>query len=66
MKIFLNQYDEEITEQAVIHIKYESYIEKELLMAEKMTRLEELNINPNFDYEKLLSISIEARQKLKK
>jgi tRNA uridine 5-carboxymethylaminomethyl modification enzyme len=66
MKEFLNQYDEEITEQAVIHIKYESYIEKELLMAEKMTRLEELNINPNFDYEKLLSISIEARQKLKK
>jgi tRNA uridine 5-carboxymethylaminomethyl modification enzyme len=66
MKNFLNQYDEEIIEQAVINIKYESYIEKELLMAEKMTRLEDLNINPNFDYEKLLSISIEARQKLKK
>jgi len=66
MKDFLNQYDEEITEQAIIHVKYESYIEKELLMAEKMTRLEDLNINPNFDYEKLLSISIEARQKLKK
>lgn len=66
MKDFLNQYDEEVIEQAVIHIKYESYIEKELLMAEKMARLEDLNINPNFDYEKLLSISIEARQKLKK
>ena len=66
MKDFLNQYDEEIIEQAVINIKYESYIEKELLMVEKMARLEDLNINPNFDYEKLLSISIEARQKLKK
>lgn len=66
MKDFLNQYDEEVIEQAVIHVKYESYIEKELLMAEKMSRLEDLNINPNFDYEKLLSISIEARQKLKK
>lgn len=66
MKEFLNQYDDEVIEQAVIHIKYESYIEKELLMAEKMSRLEDLNINPNFDYEKLLSISIEARQKLKK
>lgn len=66
MKDFLNQYDEEVIEQAVIHIKYESYIEKELLMVEKMARLEDLNINPNFDYEKLLSISIEARQKLKK
>lgn len=66
MKNFLNQYDEEVIEQAVINVKYESYIEKELLMAEKMARLEDLNINPNFDYEKLLSISIEARQKLKK
>jgi tRNA uridine 5-carboxymethylaminomethyl modification enzyme len=66
MDEFLNKYDEEIIEQAVINIKYESYIEKELLMVEKMTRLEDLNINPNFDYEKLLSISIEARQKLKK
>jgi tRNA uridine 5-carboxymethylaminomethyl modification enzyme len=66
MKDFLNKYDEEIIEQAVINIKYESYIEKELLMVEKMARLEDLNINPNFDYEKLLSISIEARQKLKK
>lgn len=66
MKEFLSQYDDEIIEQAVIHVKYESYIEKELLMAEKMSRLEDLNINPNFDYEKLLSISIEARQKLKK
>jgi tRNA uridine 5-carboxymethylaminomethyl modification enzyme len=66
MKDFLNKYDEEIIEQAVINIKYESYIEKELLMVEKMARLEDLNINPNFDYEKLLSISIESRQKLKK
>ncbi len=66
MKKFLDQYDEEVIEQAVINIKYESYIEKELLMVEKMTRLEDLNINPHFDYEKLLSISIEARQKLKK
>ncbi|MDZ7936616.1 MAG: tRNA uridine-5-carboxymethylaminomethyl(34) synthesis enzyme MnmG [Emticicia sp.] len=66
MNNFLNQYDDEVIEQAVITIKYESYIEKELLMVEKMSRLEDLNINPNFDYEKLLSISIEARQKLKK
>ena len=38
MKDFLNKYDEEIIEQAVINIKYESYIEKELLMVEKMAR----------------------------
>ncbi len=63
---YLTQFDDEIIEQAVIQVKYESYIEKELLMAEKMSRLEDLHINPNFDYEKLSSISIEARQKLKK
>jgi len=66
IKNYLSTFDEEIIEQAVIQIKYESYIEKELLMAEKMSRLEDLHINPNFDYEKLTSISIEARQKLKK
>ncbi|CAH0996903.1 tRNA uridine 5-carboxymethylaminomethyl modification enzyme MnmG [Emticicia aquatica] len=66
MAEYLRNFDEEVIEQAVIHVKYESYIEKELLMAEKMSRLEDLNINPNFDYERLHSISIEARQKLKK
>lgn len=63
---YLNGFDEEIIEQAVIHVKYESYIEKELLMVQKMSRLEDLKINPNFNYDILTSISIEARQKLKK
>ena len=63
---FINGFDDETIEQAVIHVKYESYIEKELLMVEKMSRLEDLQINPNFDYEQLTSVSIEARQKLKK
>ena len=66
IKSYLKEFDTEIIEQAVIHVKYESYIEKELLMAEKMSRLENLNIIANIDYDKLTSISIEARQKLKK
>ncbi len=66
MSAFLNTFDEEIIEQAVIHVKYESYIEKEMLMVEKMARLEDMQINPNFDYDRLQSVSIEARQKLKK
>ncbi len=66
MSAFLNTFDDEIIEQAVIHIKYESYIEKEMLMVEKMARLEDMQINPNFDYDRLQSVSIEARQKLKK
>ncbi|HEY1053682.1 MAG TPA: tRNA uridine-5-carboxymethylaminomethyl(34) synthesis enzyme MnmG, partial [Emticicia sp.] len=66
IKTYLSSYDDEVLEQAVIHVKYESYIEKELLMAEKMAKLENLTIVPNIDYDKLTSISIEARQKLKK
>lgn len=66
IKTHLSSFDNEVLEQAVIHVKYESYIEKELLMAEKMAKLENLSIVPNIDYDKLTSISIEARQKLKK
>lgn len=66
IKTYLASYDDEVLEQAVIHVKYESYIEKELLMAEKMAKLENLTIVPTIDYDKLTSISIEARQKLKK
>ncbi len=66
IKNYLDSYDNEVLEQAVIHVKYESYIEKELLMAEKMAKLENLNIVSTVDYDKLTSISIEARQKLKR
>ncbi len=65
-KELINQYSDEIIEQAEIHVKYDSYIEKELMMVEKMSKLENLSIHPSFDYENLTSISIEARQKLKK
>ncbi|MCL4132183.1 UNVERIFIED_CONTAM: hypothetical protein GTU68_030566 [Idotea baltica] len=55
----------EIAQQAEINIKYERYIEKEVTMAEKMNKLENLSINPDFDYSKLTSLSYEARHKLK-
>lgn len=53
-------------EQAELRIKYERYIEKEKELADKVDRLEELKIHSNIDYDQLKSISIEARQKLKK
>ncbi|RDB03789.1 tRNA uridine-5-carboxymethylaminomethyl(34) synthesis enzyme MnmG [Runella aurantiaca] len=62
---FLNQFDEEALEQAMITVKYESYIEKEYLMVEKMNRLEDLEIIPNFDYDRVSALSFEGRQKLK-
>ncbi|MCP9761830.1 tRNA uridine-5-carboxymethylaminomethyl(34) synthesis enzyme MnmG [Lacihabitans soyangensis] len=62
----VNEYTKDELEQTEIKIKYEKYIEKELLLAEKLTKFDDLKINPDFDYENLKSISIEARQKLKK
>ena len=59
-----NNLDQEIIEQAEIQVKYSGYIEKERNNAEKLTRLEDIKIPDNFDYNKVKSMSIEARQKL--
>ena len=59
-----NQLDEEVLEQAEIQVKYSGYIEKERNNADKLTRLEDVKIPEFFDYSKIKSMSIEARQKL--
>jgi tRNA uridine 5-carboxymethylaminomethyl modification enzyme len=56
----------EIAEAAEIKIKYEGYIQREKLLAEKINRLEDLKIPEEIDYNELVSISTEGRQKLKK
>ncbi|OXB01236.1 tRNA uridine-5-carboxymethylaminomethyl(34) synthesis enzyme MnmG [Flavobacterium oncorhynchi] len=61
-----NNLDREILEQAEIQVKYSGYIEKERNNADKLTRLEEVKIPENFDYNKIKSMSIEAKQKLGK
>ena len=61
-----NNLDQEILEQAEIQVKYSGYIDKERNNADKLTRLEEVKIPENFDYSKIKSMSIEARQKLSK
>jgi tRNA uridine 5-carboxymethylaminomethyl modification enzyme len=55
---------EEMLESAEIAIKYEGYISRERLMADKIKRLEKIRLDEGFDYHKLKSISTEARQKL--
>jgi len=62
----LNTFDIETVEQAEIKIKYDSYFEKENEIVNKMQKMEDKNINPDFDYNKLLSLSKEAREKLLK
>ena len=59
-------YDKEELEQAEIQIKYEAYIEKEKELVTKMSQLENLSIPHNFNYDKLVSLSNEARQKFTK
>ena len=56
--------DQEILEQAEIQVKYSGYIEKERNNANKLTRLEDVKIPEFFDYYKIKSMSIEAKQKL--
>ena len=58
--------DGDVLEQAEILIKYQSYIEKERFTAEKIEKLEHYKLSKDFDYSKLLSLSIEGREKLNK
>lgn len=54
----------EVLEQAEIQLKYEGYIDKERDNAEKMIRLENIKLQPDFDYSKVKSLSAEALEKL--
>lgn len=55
---------EEIVEAAEILIKYEGYIRREDMIAEKLRRLEAVKLGDRFDYETITALSTEARQKL--
>ena len=62
--ILNNNIDNEIVEQTEIHVKYSGYIEKEKNSADKIRRLENIKIPAGFEYQKIQSISFEAREKL--
>ncbi|MFB6318522.1 tRNA uridine-5-carboxymethylaminomethyl(34) synthesis enzyme MnmG [Saccharicrinis sp. FJH54] len=57
---------EEIVEAAEILVKYEGYINREKIIADKLNRLEDIKIKDRFEYKDLLNLSTEARQKLTK
>ncbi|MEI8135765.1 MAG: tRNA uridine-5-carboxymethylaminomethyl(34) synthesis enzyme MnmG [Bacteroidota bacterium] len=59
-------YDNETIEQAEILMKYEGYIEREKESADKQKRLEDLVINPSFNYDSIKSLGAEAIEKFKK
>lgn len=64
LDVLLSTYDKETIEQAEIKIKYESYFDKELEIVERMRKMEDKEINPEFNYQQLVSLSKEAREKL--
>jgi len=55
---------EEVCLSVEVKIKYDGYIEREKLIAEKIKRLENIKIHDDFEYNSLSSLSTEARQKL--
>ena len=55
-----------IIEEAEIIVKYEGYIDKEREVADKLNRLENVRLSPDFDYYALNSLTMEAREKLTK
>ncbi|WP_185871176.1 tRNA uridine-5-carboxymethylaminomethyl(34) synthesis enzyme MnmG [Blattabacterium cuenoti] len=59
-----NVFSKEILEQVSIRIKYKGYIDREEENAKRLLRLENIIIPHNFDYKKMKSLSLEAREKL--
>ncbi|HQQ20887.1 MAG TPA: tRNA uridine-5-carboxymethylaminomethyl(34) synthesis enzyme MnmG, partial [Bacteroidales bacterium] len=55
---------DELIENVEILIKYDSYIKKEEELAHKLSQLDHIKIPANFDYNKVESLSLEARDKL--
>ncbi|WP_144605962.1 tRNA uridine-5-carboxymethylaminomethyl(34) synthesis enzyme MnmG [Algoriphagus algorifonticola] len=63
---YLSKYPTEVLEQAEIQIKYDSYIEKEQQMVEKLSNMENFRIPQRFDYLAIPALSAEGKQKLNK
>ncbi len=59
-------YPQEVVESVEISLRYKGYISREIAMAEKLRRLEDLHIPEGFDFDKVSGLTIECRQKLAK
>ena len=57
-------YNREVVESVEISLRYRGYIDRELAMAEKLQRLEDLKIPEDFDFDRVSGLTIECRQKL--
>lgn len=62
----LNKYSKEVLEQVEIEVKYDSYIDREQKLAEKIGSLDSYKIKSDFEYDRVKALSAEGREKLKK
>lgn len=62
----IDRYTKEVQEQVEVFVKYETYIEREEKLAQKIESLENYRIRDDFDYDRVKALSSEAREKLKK
>ena len=60
----LSGFNNDSIEQAEIQVKYQVYIDKEKDLVDKMRQLEDLEIPEQFDYQRIISLGVEAREKL--
>jgi tRNA uridine 5-carboxymethylaminomethyl modification enzyme len=66
LKNTFSKYDAEVLEQVEINLKYETYVDREQKLADKIGGLENYKIKSDFDYDRVKALSSEAREKLKK
>lgn len=64
LETLLGKYDAEVLEQVEINVKYETYIDRERKLAEKIGSLENFRIHADFDYNRIHALSAEGREKL--
>lgn len=55
-----------VWQEVEIRLKYEGYIKRQLLQVEQMRKLEKMKLDPEFDYNQIDGLRLEAREKLKK
>ena len=58
--------DTEITREAEIEIKYEGYIKRQLKQVEEFTKMESKPLPEDIDYDSIIGLRLEAREKLKR
>jgi tRNA uridine 5-carboxymethylaminomethyl modification enzyme len=66
LRDLFNQYPHEVQQQVEIAIKYDSYIDREQKLAEKIGTLDAYKIKSDFEYDRVKALSAEGREKLKR